>query len=484
MGTSRAVKIAVIRANVLTRPMDWRRDGVSVWFERALIAVAIVAIAWQFANTRIAILRQNQSPTHPVVPTAYRAFHSMATGLHEGRIGQVDLLALPGYSRLNNSAAPYERLPPGAEHRWVNFYTFDIGYSFIVEAARLGFPALPDNYLRPLALQLIVDAALAAVVFVLFAQWNTALGAVAAYLYVSNQPFYNLVSVPFYYYWDIPLTFVVLGGMLLACRRSAETSRWLTLVGLALGFGVWLRGSWWPISLFLLGVAACSPMLRRKLLMPVVAFAVLATPQVAQSSLARGQLTFTSRAVWHVALVGLGYYPNPYGLSVRDEVVFDLTREKYGAALQYEDYFVHDQAARKEWLSIWQKDRAFVIRSFLGRLNESVAGTAQTSVRSFEPVSNVTYRIACLFGLVAMICRGGEKRLLGIAAAGTYAIYVVLTCVFYFVGLAYDNVPEVTLFVLVMGGIEAALHLARRAIHHVSQRHRFAAADLMNRSNA
>ncbi len=37
-----------------------------------------------------------------------------------------------------------------------------------------------------------------------------------------------------------------------------------------------------------------------------------------------------------------------------------------------------------------------------------------------------------------------------------YAIYVVLTCVFYYVGLAYDNVPEVTLFVLFMGGIEAA----------------------------
>ncbi len=43
----------------------------------------------------------------------------------------------------------------------------------------------------------------------------------------------------------------------------------------------------------------------------------------------------------------------------------------------------------------------------------------------------------------------------------SYAIYVVLTCVFYYVGLAYDNVPEVTLFVLFMGGLEAAFHAGR-----------------------
>jgi hypothetical protein len=432
--------------------------------KRALIAAAIAVIAVHWINTRIVILRQNQNPAHPVVPTAYRAFHSMATRLHEGRIGQVDLLALPLYSRLTTSTEPYERLPAGAEHRWVNFYTFDVGYSFIVEAGRLLFPSLPDNFLRPLALQLVADALLAGAVFFLFAQWNVVLGAIAAYLYVSNQPFLNLVSIPFYYYWDIPLTFVVLGGLLLAGRRPAETRRWLTLVGLALGFGVWLRGSWWPISLFVLGVGAWFPLTRRQLLIPVVAFTMLAAPQVVRSSLARGTVTFTSRAVWHVAMVGLGYYPNPYGLSLRDEVVFDLTREKHGVALRYEDYFAHDQAARKEWLSIWQSDRGFVIRSFLGRLKDSVAGSAPTDVRSFAPVSNVAYRLACLLGLVAMTLRGDDKRLLALASAGTYAIYVVLTSLFYFVGLAYDNVPQVALFVVFLGGLEALIHVARRAI--------------------
>ena len=62
----------------------------------------------------------------------------------------------------------------------------------------------------------------------------------------------------------------------------------------------------------------------------VVLFAVIAAPQVIRSSRARGHLTFSTRAVWHVALVGLGYYPNPYGLEAKDGVIFKLTKEKYG----------------------------------------------------------------------------------------------------------------------------------------------------------
>ncbi len=439
---------------------------VFTWLKRVLLATAVAAIAFQWANSRIAIVSQNQNPSHPVVPTAYRAFHSMAIGLREGRIGQVDLLllALPSYARPISLSAPYERLPPGAEHRWMNFYTLDVGYSFIVEAARLAFPALPDNHLRALALQLVADAALVPIVFLLFSQWNTALGVVAAYLYSSNQVFFDLVSFPFYYYWDIPLTFVVLGAMLLAYRRPAETTRWLTLAGLTLGFGVWLRGSWWPLSAFLSVAAACTPALRKKLLVPIVAFAVLATPQVVRASVARGQLTFTTRTVWHVALVGLGYSPNPYGLRAQDEVVFELTRQKYGVEFKYEDYSAHDQAAKKEWFSIWAKDRGFVIRSFFVRLKDSVEGGPTTTVQSFLSVSNLTYRLACLLGLIAMILRGGDKRVLGLAAAGTHVIYVVLTCVFYFVSLAYESVSEVTLLILFVGGLEAVLYAGQRAL--------------------
>ena len=116
----------------------------------------------------------------------------------------------------------------------------------------------------------------------------------------------------------------------------------------------------------------------------------------------------------------------------------------------------------QEFFSIWNKDRGFVIRSFLGRLGESLRGHTVTSVLSFLFMSNGFYRILCVLGLAAMIVRGGDRRLLGIAAAGAFVIYVVLTCCFYFVGLAYENVSEVALFVTFMGGLESVLHMVSR----------------------
>jgi hypothetical protein len=479
MGTSLAVKI-------MTGWTGWRSAALLAQLKQLLVAASIAVIALQWVNSRVVIVWQNQNPSHPIVLTSYRAFHSMATGLREGRVGQVDLatLGLPGYARPISQSAPYERLPPGANHRWVNFYTLDIGYSFIVEAARLAFTSLPDNHLRALALQLVVDAALVAIIFFLFSQWHIALGLVAAYLYSSNQVFFDLVSFPFYYYWDIPLTFVVFGGICLAYRRPPEAARWLTAVGLALGFGVWLRSSWWPLSLFLCVVVASSPVLRKTLLAPIVAFAIVAAPQVVRSSVARGQLTFTTRAVWHVALVGLGYYPNRYGLDGKDESVFELTRQKYGVPFKYEDYFAHDQAAKQEWFSMWRNDRGFVIRSFFARLKGSITGSPTTTVRSFPSVSNAAYRFACLMSLLAMILRGGEKRLLGVAAAGVYLINVSLTCVFYIVTVAYQGAVEVALLMVFIGGLEAAFHVITRLTGTVGSLPRLAIADDGQRAGA
>lgn len=432
------------------------------WLKRLAIAFALAVITLRWLDTRIAIVRLRQFRPDPVLPTTYMIYHSMAIGLTEGRVGQVDLAALQRQAN-RNPWAPYERVPPETA-RWVSYYTLDIGYSFIVEAARLVFRTLPDNQTPALALQLVADAALVVFVWFLFSEWSVTVGLLAAFLYSSNQAFYELVSFPYYYYWDVPLTFFVLGMLVLAYRRTAQATRCLTLAALALGFGVWLRASWWPLSLFLCGVAMSTRTLRKSLLVPVIAFAILATPQAVRSSLARGYLAFTTRAVWHVSLVGLGYYPNPYGLEPTDEAAFKLTKDKYGVAFRSEDYWIHDQAAKKEFLSIWQKDRGFVIRSFFGRLKESLSGSTATSVRSFLFLPNLAYSLICWSGFVAMMLRGGERRLLGIAAAGSYALYVVLTCMFYFVGLAYDSVSEVTLFVLFMGAIDSALHASQPAL--------------------
>src|SRR4051794_20728188 len=102
--------------------------------KQVLIVLAIAAITFQWVNTRVAILRMNQDPSHPIVLATNPIYHSMAMGMREGRIGQVDLLALYDYSLLHDPAAPFKRRPPSAEHQWVNYYTLDVGYSFIVEA--------------------------------------------------------------------------------------------------------------------------------------------------------------------------------------------------------------------------------------------------------------------------------------------------------------------------------------------------------------
>ena len=431
------------------------------WLKRAVMAVCVVVIALLWVNSRILIMRRNQPGARPVVLSGYYVYHGMAMALREGRIGQLDMEALRRFLALNDPLAVYQRLPAGGRHEWVNYYTLDVGYLFIVEAARLAFPAVPDNILRSLALQFVADIVTILFVYFLFSHWSTGSGLLAAFLYVTNGVFAALVAFAYYYYWDIPLTFIVLGSLLLASIHPNEARRWLIIAAAVLGFGVWLRGTWWPLAAWFFLVSTFSGNLRNKVLLPFLVFAVLAAPQIIRSSVARGHLTLSTRAAWHVAMVGLGYFPNKYGLEPRDEVVFKLTQEKYGITFRSEDYYLHDQAAKREFLSILRDDPKFVVTSFLGRLKDSVLGSTQTSMFSYLLVPNIVYRLFCLLGLAAMMAYGREMRVLGIAAGGMYAIYVVLTCVFYYVGLAYDNVSEVTMLVCVIGGVECVRRWAR-----------------------
>jgi len=64
-----------------------------------------------------------------------------------------------------------------------------------------------------------------------------------------------------------------------------------------------------------------------------------------------------------------------------------------------------------------------------------------------------------------------------VATAGTHVIYVVLTCVFYFVGLAYENVSEVTRFILFMGAIDSLVYFTLRSLHQLQKPESAAAPD-------
>src|SRR5262249_18574224 len=150
----------------------------------------------------------------------------------------------------------------------------------------------------------------------------------AAFLYALNAVFAALAAIAYYYYWDVPLTFAVFGCLAHAYARRDNARVWLTGLALCLGFGVWLRGTWWPLAAFVFCLAAVVPSLRRAIVVPCLVFGLVAAPQVIRSSIARGRIALSTRATWHVALVGLGYYPNPYGLDGSDEAAFKLTAEK------------------------------------------------------------------------------------------------------------------------------------------------------------
>jgi hypothetical protein len=443
--------LTTMRARLLAPAGPYRPARVA-----AVVACALVLVLL-WSNTRILVLRKNQDPARPTVLSAYPVYHGMAVALGEGRPGQVDLARLRAYVALANPFAEYPRA--GGAPEFVDYYSLDIGYSFIVELARLAFPTLPDNHLRSLALQLATDSAMPLLLCFLFARWRAGLGLAAALLYTCNKVFIQLVSVPFYYYWDVPVAFAVLGALLLSLERPEVAGRILGMAGLLLGFAVWLRASWWPITAFLFVLLLATPALRRKVLPAMLLFAVVAAPQVWRSSRARGHLALSTRATWHVAVVGLGYYENAYGFQANDEFVFRLTREKYGVPFRMDDYGPQDEAARKEYLDVLRKDPGFVVRSFLGRLSESVSGTTTTSMSPLPGLRNPAYPLLCLAGLVLMVLRGGARRTLGLAAAGVYVIYVGLTSLFYFVGLAYDSVSQVALFVLMMGLLDSGAHL-------------------------
>jgi hypothetical protein len=418
------------------------------------IVLAALTLLW--VNSRILILRHNQDPRAPTVLSAYPIYHGLAAALEEGRFGQVDLARYERYDALRDPFAPYPPRNPPERARFVPYYSFDIGYAFVVEVARLTFPSLPDNFLRTLALQLLADGILLALVVRLFRRWHPTTGVVAGCLYIGNRAILHLVSVPLYYFWDVPLAFAVIGLAMVAWQTPDRAGPPLAWAGAVLGFGVWLRASWWPLAAVFFLCLLAFPPTRRRVASALVVFALIAAPQVVRSSLARGGPTLSTRVAWHTALEGLGYYPNPYGLQATDEFVFALVRDKYGVRAKTEDYGAHDEAAKREYLSIFRRDPAFVLRSFISRFTESLLGvTATSSPRPMPGVPNALFRALAACGLLVMVRAGGPRRAVALLAFGLFLVYVLVTSLFYFVGFVYDNVPQVALITLLLGLFDA-----------------------------
>ena len=450
----RVPSMGVLRERLRSWPrqlscLPWRRD-VAV-----LTAALLLILPW--AYSRIVVFEVYQGRTNPIVPSAYYAYHGMAVALESGHVGQLDLLRYRAHRSMGDPRAEYPPADAGGRTEFVDYYSLDAGYAVIVEVARFLFPTFPDSFLRVLGLQLLVDCAMIAFVFFVSSRWGLGVGAATTLAYVCNAVFARLVAIPLYYYWDVPIGLALLGAVLVALETPRRAGVLLGAAGALLGFAVWVRASWWPLAVVYFGLVASSRVLRSRLLPAVVIFAVVAAPQVWRSSHARGHLALSTRATWHVAMTGLGYYPNPYGLEPSDESVFRLTQERHGVAFLMQDYGPHDEAAKLEYLAILRRDPRFVWTSFFGRLWESVTGTTSDSASAYPGLPNPLHRGLCLLGFVVMHLKGGARRLVAWIAGSWFVTYVALTSLFYIVALAYDNVSQVCLLILFMGLLEAVV---------------------------
>src|SRR5262249_20811324 len=153
------------------------------------------------------------SATQPICTTFY-PFLGLADGLVHGRFGELDANLVTEYTLHH---APYQgfsefpRATPADFHPW---YTTDIGYAFLVQLARVLFPALPDNYFRSQALQAFIDFFATAGLFLLLRRWGQPVALTAVLLYALSPHVGYQTAVAFYYYWEYPLVLLVLAGVL------------------------------------------------------------------------------------------------------------------------------------------------------------------------------------------------------------------------------------------------------------------------------
>ena len=184
----------------------------------------------------------------------------MAPGPAHGRLGQVDLIAIGRHAALNDPWAPYERSAarrPSTNGLTTTRWTSATRSSSKRRGSRF-LLCRTTTFGRSLCSCSPTRRSSSSCIF-LFSQWNLALGLLARLsLRVQRRlPEPGVVCV-----------LLLLGHSAhvhrpgLAAPRVSPSGSGRSLAradGVALGGGVWLRGSWWPLSVFLFALAGLTP---------------------------------------------------------------------------------------------------------------------------------------------------------------------------------------------------------------------------------
>ena len=443
-----------------------------------LLCVAGV-ILYFWATSRIPRMADYQTPPHPIMHGNYYSYHDMSEQWDLGkRPGVLNMTKNGQYNAIGNPYADYAKFqPPQKEQYYCDFYDLDIGFLLPIDLARRLFGVLPDNYLRTVALQLLVDILAAGAIFTSLIGFGLLPAMASALLYATNVAIGTQVSLAFYYFWDAITALAALLAIVSLHRTARRRFDWASVMlaivlGAILGFGIWLRSSWAAYSFVLVALMLVSRTMRKYAPITGVVVLLCASYPIVRATRLLGYPTVTTRQSWSAAFEALGKDPNPYGLENDDQYLFDVAREKYGAVDDNCQGWKRDAALKKEYAEIWRKDRAFVIRSIANRM---YLGFLSNGARQ-DDAGDRNALILAILGCGWMVLRGGSRRWLAIPTAALFVVSTASICLVYFMTAHYNGVSQACLVLLAAGTFDLIGYFLPRSIRFAPVKRRGRAA--------
>lgn len=194
-------------------------------------------------------------------------------------------------------------------------------------------------------------------------------------LYGINPVIIYFVTFPFYYFWQVVPSFVLVLLLMKGEDTLRPTLQRITIFALCvlIGLVVLARPTTLPLSLFTLGVALLIAKRKKTILVGAIVAAIIGS-----SAFIPPQRNF-----WHTAYIGVGAYPNPFGVQgLSDNFGYALFERKTGHPINASlggnmyDPVVMDRykkIARDEYMRMVREQPAIFVRNAALNILQSYA---------------------------------------------------------------------------------------------------------------
>lgn len=444
---------------------SWNSRAPQRPWQTALLVLGLILVFALWFGTRVYIFNHYQRADNPVQHPMTKIFHDMAISMDEGHaLGEINVTRI----MRNKEVKPTEPYPAemkdGDEYR--QFQTLDPGYGAVYWAARHIFYFIPDTLMRPVMLQLFLDAVILFALYFTFYRWGWLPGVAAGALYSLNIVFAHSAAVPWYYFWDGAVCVIAMIGILKLYRIAHDDDPprlflilTAILIGIALGCGVWIRSSWFIFAPILLLSCLFSKTLRPWLIYAFLAYALLAGAMVWRATTLSGELSYSTRMSWHTAFQGLGRHPNPYGFEDNDLYLFDRTQREHGLEYNLTSYAKEDDAMKEDFLALWQKDSGYIVRSISQRIFSNVFFNFNDVQ---QPFWNQGMLLLAFVGLLFGVWLLGELALISVLSAIMFGALNFGYGFVYYITREYAYATQMLLLFGVVVAVAGMVELARR----------------------